>query len=312
MLVDLVQVDTPEGIKLSGAYFAPAGVDRQSSADALIYFHGDGGHFYNPLYLWLGQRMAERGIAFLAANRRGHDHVANGARGGPLAGYAFESVDDSRADYAAWLALLRERGHTRIVMGGHSGGAVQGHLRAGQREVRQRDWQSCRCRRASTTTKGVIALHGEDFLGPFRESERNVAEGRPDALLRPGVPWGSTWSARAYVDCFNQDNRYSVTRHAANTGVPTHFIFGGEECAIGGPQELPVCGRARRSVAAAGYPHVQVTEIEGANHGYVGREEELFQTMFTWLSEPLGTSFRRDRKPFTQSRKWGFQAISHR
>ena len=283
MLVDLVQVDTPEGIKLSGAYFAPAGAERQSPVDALIYFHGDGGHFYNPLYLWLGQQMAERGIAFLAANRRGHDHVSNGVRGGPLAGYAFESVDDSRADYGAWLQLLRERGHTRIVMGGHSGGAV----RATYAQARERFANVVGVMPVSPgeyNHQGVIALHGEDFLGPFRESERNVAEGRPDVLIRPGVPWGSTWSARAYVDCFNQDNRYSVTMHAANTGVPTHYIFGGEECAIGGPQELPVCGAARRSVAAAGYSHVQVTEIEGANHGYVGREEQLFQTMFSWLS----------------------------
>ena len=114
MLVDLVQVDTPEGIKLSGAYFAPDSVGRPLPVDALIYFHGDGGHFYNPLYLWLGQRFAEQGIAFLAANRRGHDHIAGGASGGPLAGYAFESVDDSRVDFGAWLELLRERGDTAV------------------------------------------------------------------------------------------------------------------------------------------------------------------------------------------------------
>ncbi len=283
MLVDLVQVDTPEGIKLSGVYFAPADVSRASSVEAFMYFHGDGGHFYNPLYLWLGERFAERGIAFLAANRRGHDHVAGGVRGGPLAGYAFESVDDSRADYAAWLELLRERGHQRIAIGGHSGGAARATY-AQAKEHFANVVAVIPVSPGEYNHEGVIALHGEDFLGPFRESERNVAEGRPDVLIRPGVPWGSTWSARAYVDCFNQDNRYSVTMHAANTGVPTHFIFGGEECAVGGPQELPVCGAARRSVAAAGYPHVRVTEIEGANHGYAGREEQLFQTMFSWLS----------------------------
>ena len=125
MLADLVEVTTPEGIPLAGAYFAPATADRPSSVDALLYFHGDSGHFYSSLYLWLGQRMAEQGIAFLTGNRRGHDHVANGVRGGPLAGYAFESVDDSRADFGAWLELLRERGHRRIAIGGHSGGAVR-------------------------------------------------------------------------------------------------------------------------------------------------------------------------------------------
>ena len=76
MLADLVEVTTPEGIVLSGAYFAPINVGRSYSVDAVLFFHGDGGHFYSSLYLWLGQRMAEQGIAFLTANRRGHDHVA--------------------------------------------------------------------------------------------------------------------------------------------------------------------------------------------------------------------------------------------
>ena len=85
------------------------------------------------------------------------------------------------------------------------------------------------------------------------------------------------------MDCFNQDNRYSVTTHAENTRCPTLFIFGSEECAVGGAQELPVCGAARRGLGAAGYPDVKVVEIDGANHGYMGREVELFETMFTWI-----------------------------
>ena len=283
MLADLVEVTTPEGIPLSGAYFPPADVSRSHSVDAILFFHGDGGHFYSSLYLGLGQRMAEQGIAFLTANRRGHDHVANGVRGGPLAGYAFESVDDSRADFGAWLEMLREKGHRRIAIGGHSGGAV----RAAYAQAAERFADVVAIIPVSPgeyNHEGVTALHGEDFLRPFRESERNVAEGNPDVLLRPGVPWGSVWSARAYIDCFNPDNRYSVTMHAANTGCPTLFIFGSEECAVGGQQELPVCGAARRSIAAANYTHVSVTEIQGANHGYLGREEELFETMLSWLS----------------------------
>ena len=125
MLADLVTVTTHDGITLTGAYFAPADVAQPLAVDAVLFLHGDTGHFYASLYLELGQRMAEQGIAFLTGNRRGHDHVANGVRGGPLAGYAFESVDDARADFAAWLELLRERGHRRIAIGGHSGGAVR-------------------------------------------------------------------------------------------------------------------------------------------------------------------------------------------
>ena len=288
MLADLVEVTTPDGITLSGAYFAPAPAPtdaaRSISVDAVLFFHGDSGNFYSSLYLELGQRMAEQSIAFLTANRRGHDHLANGVRGGALAGYAFESVDDSRADFGAWLELLRERGHRRIAIGGHSGGAV----RAAYAQAKERYADVVAVIPVSPGEydhEGVIALHGDDFLQPFRESERNVADGMPDTLLRPGVPWGSTWSARAYIDCFNPDNRYSVTTHAANTGCPTLFIFGSEECAIGGAQELPVCGAARRSLDAAAYPHVQMVEIAGANHGYIGRENELFETMLLWLGE---------------------------
>ena len=110
MLADLVDVSTPEGISFSGAYFAPEGDAQFDSVDAVLFFHGDCGNFYGKLYLGLGQRMAEKGIAFLSANRRGHDHVASGAKGGPLAGYAFESVEDSRADFGSLVGTAaRER-----------------------------------------------------------------------------------------------------------------------------------------------------------------------------------------------------------
>ena len=250
----------PRGLCYLARISPPINVGRSYSVDAVLFFHGDGGHFYSSLYLWLGQRMAEQGIAFLTANRRGHDHVANGVREGPLAGYAFESVDDSRADFralagAAARARTQPHSHRRAQRWGR---AI--HLRS----IQQRGFANVVAvipvSPGEYDHEGVIALHGENFLGPFRESERNVEEGHPDALLRPGVPWGQC-GARAYVDCFNRDNRYSVTEHAANTGCPTLFIFGSEECAVGGPQELPVCGAARRTLGAASYSHVEVREI---------------------------------------------------
>lgn len=282
MLADLVDVTTPDGISLSGAYFAPTNEVTPPSVDAVLFFHGDCGNFYGRLYLGLGQRMAENGIAFLSANRRGHDHVASGAKGGSLAGYAFESVHDSRVDFGTWLELLRDRGHRRIAIGGHSGGAVRATYAQATEKFANVE-AVIAVSPGEYDHEGIIKLHGDGFSAPFQESVRNVEKGHSDGLLRPGVPWGSTWSAGAYVDCFNPDNRYSVTRHAAKTGCPTLFIFGGEESAVGGPEEIPVCGAAQRSLRAANYPHVQVNEIAGANHGYMGREGELLETILGWL-----------------------------
>ena len=128
---------------------------------------------------------------------------------------------------------------------------------------------------------GLIRLHGDEFTDGFAHADREMAEGRPDTLLRPGMPWGSTWTARAFVDCFNPDDRYSVSVHAANTGCPTLFVFGSEECS--GPQELPVCGAAMRRLRTEGYPHVRVQVVEGANQGYQDRETRLFETISEWL-----------------------------
>ncbi len=283
MLADMVNVTTRDGITLSGAYFGAAEGKGNCPVDGIVFFHGDSGNFYGSLYLGLGQRMAERGIGFLTGNRRGHDHVASGVRGGPLAGYAFESVEDSRADFGAWLELMRGRGHRRIAIGGHSGGAVRA-VYAQAKEMFEDVVGVIAVSPGEYDHEGVIALHGEDFKGPFRESERNVAEGRADVLLRPGVPWGSTWSAGAYVDCFNRDNRYSVTRHGANTGRPTLFVFGSEETKVGGSQEIPVCGAARRSLEGVGYLHTEVRVIDGANHGYAGRESELLGVIMEWVA----------------------------
>ena len=106
MLADLVEVKTSEGILLSGAYFPPAKKVIPLAVDSVLFFHGDGGNFYSPLYLELGKHISENGIAFLSANRRGHDQVSNGPPDGSLAGYAFESVADSKSDFSAWLELL--------------------------------------------------------------------------------------------------------------------------------------------------------------------------------------------------------------
>ena len=279
MHADLISVTTPEGIPLSGAYFAGSGNGR-ANADAMVFLHGDGGHFYAPLNLGLGEFIAASGVAFLAANRRGHDLVSHGAKGGPLAGYAFESVADSRVDFRSWLDCLVERGHKRIVIGGHSGGAVRS-VYAQAMEHYDEVVGVVAVSPGEYHHETVAGLHGDDFVVAFEQAERDVARGRPETLSVPGVPWGSMWSAGAYVDCFNQDNRYSVSAHAAGTGCPTLFVFGAAECS--GPETLPVCGTARDRLEAARLPNAEVRVIDGANHGYQDRERVFYQDISAWL-----------------------------
>ena len=283
MLADLVEVTTEDGVLLGGAYFAPSVDRRSSTVEAVCFFHGDGGHFYRKLYLELGARLAANGIAFLAANRRGHDIVSNGATDGPLAGYAHESVNDSRLDYAAWLDLLKERGHTKVVIGGHSGGAV----RAVYSQSKERYPAVAGVIAVSPGEydhEGISTLHPGESADAYSWCVERVESGDPDAYIKPGIPWGSTWTARAFIDCFNPDNRYSVTRRAAELDCPALFVFGEEECGDG-PSKLPVCGAAMRSLSAAAYEDIDIQVIEGADHGYRERDNQLFATILGWLSD---------------------------
>lgn len=280
MLADLIEVKTVDDIILGGAYFAPESMNLDGSVDVMCFFHGDGGHFYNPLYLGLGKWLAQQGIAFLTANRRGHDIVSHGVKGGPPKGYAFESVDEARGDYTAWLEFLKARGHKRIAIGGHSGGAV----RAVYSQCKEQFPDVVAIVAVSPgeyNHEGLAKLHPGDFSRVYNEAEREIRNGRPDTFFTPGMPWGSTWSAKAFVDCFNKDNRYSVSELAKNIKCSALFIFGAEE--IDGPEILPACSAAFRAIRSVNYTDICVEIIEGANHSYQGRECFLYQTIYQWL-----------------------------
>ena len=228
MLADFVEVTTSDGVLLGGAYFAPTVQQRSSSVEAVCFFHGDTGHFYRALYLELGSRMAAEGIAFLAANRRGHDIVSNGTPGGPLAGYAHESVDESRLDYAAWLELLRERGHESVVIGGHSGGAV----RAAYAQSKERYPGVVGIIPVSPgeyNHEGIIELHADEFTDAYSWCVEQVESGLA-GRLHP-----SRDSVGVVVDgsCVHRllQPRQPLQRHRARlrTGLPrfVHLRFRG-------------------------------------------------------------------------------------
>ena len=133
MLVDLVQVTTSDALRLHGALELPVEgsrdetLPRPAAVDAWLCLHGTGSNFYSASTLGgLAPKLLAGGAAVLRANTRGHDLVCTGpsAQGRSMQGAAFERVDESPLDLAAWLDFLEQRGFTRIGLLGHSLGAV--------------------------------------------------------------------------------------------------------------------------------------------------------------------------------------------
>tara|TARA_B100001750_G_C15520102_1_gene610830 strand:+ start:4329 stop:5192 length:864 start_codon:yes stop_codon:yes gene_type:complete len=280
----IVHTQTEDNVTLAGALFSTT-ANAPSNVSALLFFHGDGGNFYSPLYLKMGEMLSQQGITFLSANRRGHDTISSTGNPDVKGGYAFESVAQSPLDIQAWINFLANKGHRAIAVGGHSGGAVRAIYA-------QSTSQFSNVKALIPVSPGeynheeIIELHGKEFKEAFSLAELSIAKGNPEHLLQPGLPWGSTWTATSFVDCFNKDDRYQVSHHAMTIQIPTLFIFGELETKTGDKQELPVCGLARRTIEekiGSYSPHLSLKIIESANHGYTGKETDLYDTIHGFL-----------------------------
>jgi pimeloyl-ACP methyl ester carboxylesterase len=176
---------------------------------------------------------------------------------------------------------LRAKGHKTIALAGHSGGAVRAVYAQSKAHFAEVG-AVVAVSPGEYNHQDLVALHGELFVAAYSQAQMHLAQGQSEVYMRPGIPFGATWTTRTFVDCFHPDNRYSVTALTAETGCPTLFVFGAEECA--GPQEMPLCGNAMKRLKAAAYAHVTVEVIDGANHGYEGQEVALFERIRGWLA----------------------------
>src|SRR5438105_1275745 len=123
----LVSTLTEDGYTLEGAQFTP--LDGASRNTVLVWMHGFTGRFYEPHTLAIGRRLADRGYTFVTGNNRGHDLGAIIQRGdggeGLLAGAWWEDIRACRFDLSAWIDFGCQLGASRLVLAGHSLGAMK-------------------------------------------------------------------------------------------------------------------------------------------------------------------------------------------
>jgi pimeloyl-ACP methyl ester carboxylesterase len=270
MHVDLVSTTTSDGSLVDGAYFdAPGG----GPIDAMLWLHGGSMNFYSPMYLELGHTLSAGGIPVLSANHRGHDWVTWGASYA-AGGFAFEFVSDMADDLAAWLGVLRARGHRRIVLGGHSAGAV-GIIRA-------------QVHSPADGVVGVVAASapeyayevaekqlGEQFSSAYATARRAAESGRGDDVFTPGVPLSAWYTHDVYVDTFHPDARNSVSALAPRLRTPVMFAYGSKDARLstGAHNRLSNMEGLRQSVVV----------IDGADHNYRGRVTALADEILRWI-----------------------------
>jgi dienelactone hydrolase len=269
-----VQVEAADGVLLPGTLITPA---RNQADVCVVWLPGFGlGPDYGP-YLDIGRQLAAGGVAFAAAAVRGyHGAVTAWRRDGARlriarAGSWYEVFTDTVLDVTAWLDAARAAGYRRVVLAGHSFGAIKAlyYLARGHGPV-----------------DGLVLASpslGLRTLKPdIQELARDlVASGAGQQLLPPG-----SWPG------FGTDTVSAQTYHSwaevagliydpeadwpAGLRCPVLAFYGLGQDVGAGPELAFFTGR----MSAA---KVSTVLIEGLGHNYAGGEEAVAATVRAWL-----------------------------
>lgn len=281
---EIVEVTTPDGIRLHGALYDPAQSNpAPKSLDAVLILHGAGGNFYgSTLFGGLLPMFGQLGLAALCVNTRGHDSVSTAAtaKGPRTLGAAFETVDECRHDIAAWIDFLSRRGYQRLVVAGHSLGAVKAiYSLAHDPRPEVRSLVAISPPRLSYS-RFADGPDAEQFLKEFAEAERHCAAGNAEALMSVRFPIPYLITAAGYLDKYGRDERYNVLKHVPQVMCSMMFTFGTIELRRGSafqglPEELN--GLAEQGA------DLKVAVLAGADHFYTAARAELAGQIQSWL-----------------------------
>jgi pimeloyl-ACP methyl ester carboxylesterase len=227
--VELVEVRTSDGIPLSGALAKakPQGGTRRF--DAVLMMHGAAAAFFEPFYRGFSAALVERGVATLRVNNRGHDVVNRGDGRGRLLGTALETIDDCALDWDAWLSFLAGRGYKRILLFGHSLGAVKSAYYL----ATQPDERVAGCVLASpphfNTERMLASERGPEFAATIATAEALVAAGKPGEFMPTTFPLKSFSGAQAYLSKYAAGAKFDVLELAAKIPCPVFALTGENE-----------------------------------------------------------------------------------
>ena len=281
MHVELVRTTTRDGLRLDGALTPTRSVS--DGAPAAILLHGVAGNFYtSSTFEPLIPQLERLGLAVLSVNTRGHDSVFGASLGNVRRrfGAAYETVDDCRHDIAAWVQFLKLRGQERIVLIGHSLGAIKAVYAAAHENLNA----VAAVVAASAPRLSCAAFRNGPESSLFFESmstaEKLLSEGRGDDLFTSKFPFPLLITASSYIDKYGPAERYNLLRFAHELPCPALFTYGGKELDQGG---IAFAGLPEALLSLPSAERRKVAVIDGADHLYTGTAENLAEVVSDWI-----------------------------
>lgn len=292
MIMELVRVSAPDGVRLDGGFWAAeAQLPVDMPIDVALFWHGTGASFYSSsLQDALRDELCGAGIPTLTANTRGHDlvYVGSTSQGPRRLGAAYETVDDCRHDLHAWISHLLSRGYRRVGLFGHSLGGIKAIYAMSQNDRPDAVARICAISPARLSYRQFAAgPRAADFNAQIAAAESHVAAGRGDTLLDVTIPIPYLVSAAGYLDKYGHAERYNILDLLPRISVPTLVTLGtleveSHDAFRGLPEEIESLAKANR--------HLKLSVIAGGDHIYAGMRAELAARILAWLRPSKGAT----------------------
>lgn len=298
MQADAVRLRTGDSFELFGLVHDSGG-PRDA---AVVFVHGLGSNGFIPFTDALAETLPEAGIGLLRGNLRDPEllridespetfEVSKG-------GGAFHRFEVSVEDLRAWISEAERRGYGRMVLFGHS----LGSLKSVHYLYRTRDPRVSGLILASTAD--LVAINESRYTPEERDRFLEVArklmrEGRGQDIMPPECTMGlmrQPVSAESYLDRFGDPPAWDVmdlydrgSDHAfvalRAARVPILALFGTVAEVVPTNRLDAVFQRLEREARDA--PSFESRVLEGANHFYSGRGEEVAAVTLNWLRKAV-------------------------
>ncbi len=272
---ETVYTMTSDALSQEGLLIRPAGSPVKPAA--VVWVHGFASNYYQFNAVQIGRMIAGAGFTFITGNNRGHDFGAiyYTDKGAPmLYGGGWEQLEESPLDISAWIDFAAQLGYSRVVLLGHSLGALKVmHYQA-----------ECRDPRVAGLISASPPLRGGN-IDPeiLKQAEQLSKAGRGRDLL----PWGSfflgagTLSAQSYLGLV-KNGRKVMESFIGRISCPLLAVYGTNEGWVGDEKDLETI-----RVSAVASPQVATVMIEGADHSYTNHINEVSRAFIDWIGKAV-------------------------
>src|SRR5256712_2286083 len=267
MTEELIHTYTEDGLLLEGVRY-PARADL-----TIVYTHGLTSTVFRQTHVRVARGLQNAGYAVVAGNNRGAALATpllqrSGAR--VLGGSWFDRFEDAAKDIGAWVAVAVAGGAKRIVVLGHSLGAVKALLYGSE----PRDGLAG----LILASPPLRAFDRPPDAEPLARARRAVDEGRPQELIELANPL--TFGRTSATTLLSRAAVGDLTSRLRSVRLPVLAIYGSEETDIGSQDDLD---RMRQLVAGS----FTGALIAGADHMYTGHEAQAAEITAGWIGSTV-------------------------